>query len=66
MNAYFSMFDVADGSLGSWTFFFLRGLVVLITIVLTIFHARKRGGFHITGRDWIWRGQSEGAVSQPA
>lgn len=56
MNGYFQIFDVGEGTLGSWSFFAIRAVVVLISIVLTVYHAKKRGQFRITGRDWFWRG----------
>jgi len=56
MNGYFEIFDVAEGTLGSWSFFFIRGIVVLISVGLTVRHAEKRGHFRITGGDWLWRG----------
>ena len=55
MNGYFAMFDVADGTLGSWTFFAIRVVVVLISVAMTVVYARRRGFFRIVGRDWIWR-----------
>jgi len=55
MNMYFAIFDVAEGTLGSWSFFAIRALVCLISIGLTVRHAKKRGHFKITGRDWLWQ-----------
>jgi len=55
MNMYFAMFDVAEGTLGSWSFFVIRAIVCLISIALTVRHAKKRGYFKITGRDWVWQ-----------
>ncbi len=65
MNGYFAIFDVANGTLGSWSFFAIRAVVVLITIGLTILHARKRGHFLITRRDLLWRGNRAETV-EPA
>ena len=56
MNGYFEVFDVGDSTLGSWSFFLIRAVVVLITIALTVHHAKKRGRFRITARDLLWRG----------
>ena len=55
MNMYFAIFDVADGTLGSWSFFAIRAIVCFISIALTVRHAKKRGYFKITGRDWFWQ-----------
>jgi len=55
MNMYFAIFDVAEGTLGSWSFFAIRAVVCLISIALTVRHAKKRGYFKITGRDWFWQ-----------
>jgi len=54
MNMYFTIFDVSEGTLGSWSFFAIRALVCLLSIALTVRHAKKRGYFKITGRDWFW------------
>jgi len=56
MNGYFQIFSVSDSALGSWSFFFIRGVVVLISVALTVRHAKKRGHFRVTGGDWLWRG----------
>jgi membrane protease YdiL (CAAX protease family) len=55
MNMYFSIFDVATGTLGSWSFFAIRAAVCLISLGLTVRHAKKRGYFRISGWDWIWQ-----------
>lgn len=55
MNSYFQIFDVAGGTLGSWSFFFIRAVVVLLSIGLTVRHAKRRGHFKITRRDLLWR-----------
>ena len=55
MNMYFAIFDVAEGTLGSWSFFAIRAVVCLLSIALTVRHAKKRGYFKITGRDWFWQ-----------
>lgn len=62
MNGYFNIFDVSDSALGSWSFFFIRGVVVLISVGLTIRHAKKRGHFRIVHRDWFWRGANTETV----
>lgn len=62
MNGYFAIFDVAGGTLGSWSFFFIRAIVVLISIGLTLRHAKTRGYFRITRKDWLWRGSRAGTV----
>ena len=56
MNGYFEIFDVADGTLGSWSFFFIRAVVALVSIALTIRHAKRRRHFRIMPRDLLWRG----------
>ena len=55
MNGYFAIFDVAGGVLGSWSFFFIRAVVVLISIWLTLRHIKARGHFKVTRNDWLWR-----------
>ena len=55
MNGYFAIFDVAAGVLGSWSFFFIRAVVVLISIWLTLRHIKARGHFKVTRNDWLWR-----------
>lgn len=57
MNGYFAIFDVAEGTLGSWSFFFIRAVVVLISIWLTLRHIKARGHFRIGAKDWLWRGR---------
>ena len=64
MNGYFAIFDVAEGTLGSWSFFFIRAVVVLISIWLTLRHVKARGHFKVTRNDWLWRGsRAETALS---
>ena len=64
MNSYFQIFDVAGGTLGSWSFFFIRAVVVLLSIGLTVRHAKRRGHFKITRRDLFWRrGNTERATN---
>ena len=62
MNGYFQIFAVSEGTLGSWSFFFIRAVVVLISIGLTIRHAKARGHFRITRKDLLWRGNNAETV----
>ena len=56
MNMYFALFDVAENAFGGIAFIAIRAVVVLISILLTIRHAKSRGYFRITRGDLLWRG----------
>ncbi len=58
MNLYFALFDVAENALGGIAFIAVRAVVVVISIALTIQHAKARGFYRITPGDLIWRGQT--------
>lgn len=54
MNMYWAIFDVADNALGGIGLVAIRGVVILISIALTVRHARRRGYFVITRRNLFW------------
>jgi len=55
MNMYFALFDVAENALGGTAFILARAVVVVISIALTIRHAKTRGYYRITRGDLLWR-----------
>jgi membrane protease YdiL (CAAX protease family) len=55
LNAYWTVFDMADDALGGGWTVALRGVCILLSIVGTLALARRRGGRQLTGARW-WRG----------
>ncbi|GAB6194962.1 hypothetical protein PAGU2595_002610 [Lysobacter xanthus] len=55
LNAYWTLFDVADNAVGNASMVALKLACVALSVVATIVLAQRRGGRRITGRRW-WRG----------
>lgn len=61
MNLYWDLFDQGQSALGGGTANVFRTVTVALSVVLTLWAARRRGGRVVRGRRW-WRGDVERAV----
>lgn len=55
MNAWFEMFTMADNAMGDAAFIGVRLGCIVLSVVVTLVIARRRGGPELSGRRW-WRG----------
>lgn len=53
LNAYWTVFDVADNALGTGISVVLRLACIALSVAVTVALARRRGGRQVTGRRWI-------------
>jgi hypothetical protein len=53
LNAAWETFDVADNALGPTATIALRMVCIVLSIVVTVAIARRRGGLDLSGRRWI-------------
>lgn len=53
LNGYWTAFDAADNALGSGMSVALRLGCMLLSIIVTLALARRRGGRRLTGRRWL-------------
>lgn len=69
MNAWWELFAVADDALGPLPTVLLRLAVIVLSVVVTVRVARRRGGRVVRGRAWLWGGPAprrEAGISPPA
>lgn len=57
MNFYWSAFEISGTAAGNTEANILRALSILLTIAITIYFAKRRGGLKIKGETW-WRRNS--------
>lgn len=55
LNSYWTAFDVADDALGPVMTIVLRLACIALSVAVTLWLARRRGGLRLTGARW-WRG----------
>ncbi len=65
MNLYWELFAISDTALGSVSANVLRLAVIVLSIVLTVIAARRRGGRTVRGKAWFWPGASGGPEGLP-
>lgn len=56
MNMYWILFDISHTALGPLAANVLRFAVVLLSVIITVLAARRRGGRVVHGRAWLWNG----------
>ncbi len=59
MNAWWIIFPVSDTAQGPMSANLSRFAVILLSIIVTVIHARTRGGRTVRGRSWLIGGPAE-------
>ena len=63
MNFYWDWFTISDTAVGPVAANALRLAVILLSILITILAARRRGGRIVRGRAWHWGGPDRSAAN---